>query len=270
MILYPVILHVVEVVLAIDVAMKLLTLSEKAANDDVACDLPLTSSYVYFSALCACGAFLAGGVLCPLMFDTRFKGHGSDLRTIHVDPNASPHGAGRFMKDVYSFFLIYRTGVTAVMFVTFLASRNSDGHQLVIESNCIAALEVWIFLEAGLYLVTYLCTLTYAVRALLWPVFAKPISTHEKWMWVFALMNVLSGFLGTKLVYDTDTDTCPQSATYYVAYATVICFSTWLICTLFAASCWRPWFVTRREKAKAGQEMARTGGGARNEFQQVY
>lgn len=267
LLLYPVILHIGEVMMAVDAGATIL--------QPEPCELPRTQAYVHFSCWLCFAIFVVAGVVFPIMFQTRVTGMATDRVTLAVDPNASRHGAGRFLRSYHAYFLLYRTAAVSIMFVTYLISRDDASEQKLVlgadrwSSSCTDPLKLWVFIELLLYLVSYLCTMCYAVRALLYPLFNQPLAKHEQGIWLFILMQFVSGLAGIKLVHSAGVE-CQSSPAYYMAYAGAVCFFSFFVFSLCMAPYWRPWMVARRMKAKQGQmdekrrveyELQRQGGG---------
>jgi hypothetical protein len=275
LLLYPVVLHVAEVLASVWAMITILEPQDwsdgrsAGMGGGAMCDLAPSPPYVYCATLVCLATFATAGVVYPMMFDTRWKGLASDTLTLEQDPDASRHGAGRFLRDLHAFFLVYRMCSVTIMFITFLIVRDgeSSGDFWPV---CSTAPEVWVMIELLFYLVSYVCTLTYAVRALLYPLFGRLVTTHEKAMWMYVALQFVSGCVGIKLVDDGgDCGGDETSAVKYMVIAGVVFFCIFVVFSVCLAPYWRPWLVTRRAKAAAGQEKERRRQGRERSWEGV-
>lgn len=136
------------------------------------------------------------------------------------------------------------------MFIVFFALRDPEQTD---SAGC-ATFELWVLFELLLYLIAYICTLSYAIRALLYPLFSRPITEHERIVWYYVGVQILSGLAGANVLRGED---CPNKSMTYTVWTGVVSFSICLIFSICIVPYWRQWLVTRRNKAIKGQEKER-------------
>jgi hypothetical protein len=260
--LYPVLLHTVEVTMAAGVAGYILLPNEH-------CALPLSSVYVNWSSVLMVCSWLVAGLIYPLSFDTRPQHHAqrytSGLPTGHgASSDAVPSGAGRLLRDLHGAVLLYRTIFGFGCAVTFVSVRGGlpgGAVSLRNDHSCTDPLVLWLLLELCFHLLSYCLTLYYASRALLAP--QLDVALHETVYWVFLLgVQLHSACGGIFLVFAEDApcyDEAPSLA-YMARTGSVIasCFGLGAVCF---APCWLGQLRRRRERVNAGQRSHRHQGG---------
>ena len=253
LLLYPVLLHCVEVVAAAAAGAYILLPNEH-------CALPLSSEYVNWSVVLMVGSWLVAGLVYPLSFDTEPQDSSRrGFRGLETNADASANGAGRFLRDLHGAVLVYRTALSLCCALTFVAVRDGlpvGATSLRNSHPCTDPLVLWLLLELTFHLLTYCCTLYYAARALLWP--HLDVRLHETVFWVFLLGAQLpSACGGIILVFGEEApcyDEAPSLA--YMARTGAVLASCAGTLGLCLAPCWTGSLRRRRQRVLGGQQRS--------------
>ncbi len=263
LLLYPVLLHGVEMAMAAAAGGYILL-------PNTQCTLPLSAAYVNWAFVLMVCSWLVAGLVYPLSFDTaphyRTQWHDSNFRP--MQPRSLIRGAAAlFLRDLHGCVLVYRTVFALGCVATFIFVRGglpAGDVSLRNDNACTEPLILWLLVELCFHVLSWSLTLYYSSCTLLAP--QLDATLHEKLFWVFLLgVQLPSAWCGIALVYGKEPPCYNEAPS--VAYMARTGAVLAVCCVLGAAClapCWLSQVRTRRDNMKDGQQQVRSGRAGRN------
>ena len=259
LLLYPVLVHGVEMMMAAAAGVYILWPTRH-------CALPLSAAYVNWTFVLMVCSWLVAGLIYPLSFDT------APHRRTQWDHPASgrvhPESAAPlFLRDLHGCVLVYRTVFGLGCVATFVCVRGDlpiGDVSLRDGDACTEPLVLWLIVELCFHLISWSLTLYYSSRTLLAP--QLDVTLHEKLYWVFLLgVQLPSAWCGIALVHGEEPPCDSEASTVaYMARTGATLAACCLLGAVCLAPCWLSQVRARREYVKRGQHQVRSVRAERN------